>query len=410
MDAMGTPCYRGPAGRPYDARVRRLIALVCVLIVFDLALWSAVVPLLPYYRHALGLSTLQTAWILAAFSLAVIVVAVPMGHLADRIGPRLVTAIGTVAMAVATAGLALATSFPQLMVARVFQGAADAAVWGAGLAWVAARAPVERRGEAVGYAQVAATIGVITGPFIGGVVTTTFGIRPTFLGMTALFTILLVLIALEPDARIEDHRRTGMISALRASLGESLITASVSMILVVALVGGALQLLVPLHLSSLGVDRSGIGLVYSVGAVLGAGVVIITARVGDRVGRVPLATGACAALAVLTACFALPAGIAVFVGLVIACSGAQSILYAVGYPLSTDGADRAQLGHGVVLGVVNLMWGIGAVVGPVAGSRLAGWQGTRASYALLAVVCAATAVMFVRVQRGPASPSSQVGS
>ena len=410
MDAMGTPCYRGPAGHPYDARVRRLIALVCVLIVFDLALWSAVVPLLPHYRHALGLSTLQTAWILAAFSLAVIVVAVPMGHLADRIGPRLVTGIGTLSMAVATAGLALATSFPELMVARVFQGAADAAVWGAGLAWVAARAPVERRGEAVGYAQVAATIGVITGPFIGGVVTTTFGIRPTFLGMTGLFAILLVLIALEPDARIEDHRRTGMIAALRASLGESLITASVSMILVVALVGGALQLLVPLHLSSLGVDRSGIGLVYSVGAVLGAGVVIITARVGDRVGRVPLAAGACAALAVLTACFALPAGITVFVGLVIACSGAQSILYAVGYPLSTDGADRAQLGHGVVLGVVNLMWGIGAVVGPVAGSRLADWGSTRASYALLAVVCAATAVMFVRVQRGPASASSHAGS
>jgi MFS family permease len=376
--------------------VRRLIALVCVLVVFDLALWSAVVPLLPHYRRALDLSTLQAAWILAAFSLAVIVVAVPMGHLADRVGPRLVTLIGTLSMAAATAGLALATSFPELMVARVFQGAADAAVWGAGLAWVAARAPLERRGESVGYAQVAATLGVIAGPFIGGVVTTTFGIRATFLGMTALFVILLLLIALEPDARIEDRRRTSMAWALRASLGESLITASVGMILVVALVGGALQL------SSLGVDRSGIGLVYSVGAVLGGGAVVITARVGDRIGRVPLATGACAALAVLTAAFTLPAGIGVFVGLVIACSAAQSILYAVGYPLSTDGADRARLGHGVVLGVVNLMWGIGAVVGPVAGSRLADWQGTRASYALLAAICATTAVLFVRSQRRPA--------
>src|SRR5690242_11464646 len=401
MDAMGTPCYRGPRGRPYDARVRRLIALVCVLVVFDLALWSAVVPLLPHYRHALGLSTLQAAWILAAFSLAVIVVAVPMGHLADRVGPRLVTLIGTLSMAAATAGLGLAHTFPELMVARVFQGAADAAVWGAGLAWVAARAPLERRGESVGYAQVAATLGVITGPFIGGVVTTTFGIRATFLGMTALFVILLALIAVEPDARMEDHRRTSMAWALRASLGESLITASVGMILVVALVGGALQLLVPLHLSSLGVDRSGIGLVYSVGAVLGGGAVVITARVGDQVGRVPLAAGACAALAILTAGFTLPAGIGVFVGLVIAASAAQSILYAVGYPLSTDGADRAQLGHGVVLGVVNLMWGIGAVVGPVAGSRLADWQGTRASYALLAVICATTAVLFVRSQRAP---------
>ena len=153
--------------------MRRLIALVCVLVVFDLTLWSAIVPLLPYYRHELGLSTLQTAWMLAAFSLAVIVVSVPVGHLADRVGARLVTAIGTLLMAGATAGLALASSFPELLVARLLQGAADATVWGAGLAWVAARAPVERRGEAVGYAQVAATVGVIAGPFVGGVVTTT---------------------------------------------------------------------------------------------------------------------------------------------------------------------------------------------------------------------------------------------
>ena len=88
-----------------------------------------------------------------------------------------------------------------------------------------------------------------------------------------------------------------MRSALRASLGESLITASVVMIMVVAVVGAALQLLVPLHLSSLGMDRTGIGLVYSVGAVLGAVAVVTTARVGDRVGRVPLAAAACAALA-----------------------------------------------------------------------------------------------------------------
>ena len=56
---------------PYDARVRRLIILVCALVTCDLMLWSAVVPLVPYYRHELGLSTIQVAWMLAAFSLAV---------------------------------------------------------------------------------------------------------------------------------------------------------------------------------------------------------------------------------------------------------------------------------------------------------------------------------------------------
>ena len=197
--------------------------------------------------------------------------------------------------------------------------------------------------------------------------------------------------------------------ALRASLGESLITASVVMIMVVAVVGAALQLLVPLHLSSLGIDRTGIGLVYSVGAVLGAGAVVTTARVGDRVGRVPLAAGACAALAVLTALFALPAGLAVFVVLVVAAAAVQSILYAVGYPLSTDGADRAQLGHGVVIGVVNLMWGVGAVdrpAWPARGSPTGRGRVRRTS--LLSIVCLATALV-VRARRTarPAAPTDE---
>ena len=214
----GPPCYRDTLGTPYDARVRRLIFLVCALVTCDLMLWSAVVPLVPHYRHELGLSTIQVAWMLAAFSLAVVAVSVPVGHLADRFGARLVTGIGTVLMAGATVGLALASSFPELVVARLVQGAADATVWGAGLAWLAARAPVERRGEVVGYAQVAATVGIITGPFVGGVLTSAVGIRPTFLGMAVLFAVLLVGVVLEPDARIEPHRQASMTSALRASL------------------------------------------------------------------------------------------------------------------------------------------------------------------------------------------------
>jgi MFS family permease len=395
----------GPAnaGRAsYDARVRRLITLVCALVVCDLALWSAIVPLVPYYRRQLGLTTLQVGWMLAAFSVAVVLVAVPIGHLADRWGARRVTAAGAVAMAGATVGLALAGSFAELVAARALQGAADAAVWGGGLAWVAARSPVERRGETVGYAQAAATIGIIAGPFVGGVLTSAVGIRTTFLGMAAVCGVLLVGVLAEPDTRIEPHRRNSLRSALRASMGEPLITASVVMIMVVAVVGAALQLLVPLQLSSLGMNRTGIGLVYSVGAVLGAVAVVTTGRVGDRVGRVPLAAGACAALALLTGLFAFPAGLAVFVVLVVVAAAVQAILYAVGYPLSSDGADRAQLGHGVVIGVVNLMWGVGAIIGPVAGSRIADWEGARAAYVLLSIVCGATALIFVRVGRAPA--------
>jgi len=260
---------------------------------------------------------------------------------------------------------------------------------------VAARAPAERRGELVAYTEAAATAGIVAGPFVGGVVTTAAGVRPTFLGVAAVLCVLLVWTGLEPEVRVEEHRRTTMRVALTASLQESLIWASLVMILVVAVVGAALQLLVPLHLAGAGLDRSGIGLVYSVGAVAGGVAVVVSGRVGDRIGRVPLAAGACAALALLTALFALPTTVAAFVVLVVAATATQSILYAVGYPLSADGADRAQIGHGVVLGVVNLAWGLGAVVGPVAGSRIAGWQGPRASYAVLAALCVVTTLVFI---------------
>src|SRR6476661_4838128 len=118
-------------------------------------MWSAIVPLLPYYRSELGLTKVESGWLVAAFSIAVVATSVPLGHLADRIGARRVVA------------------------ARAVQGVGDAAVWGAGVAWVAARAPVGSRGQAVSFSNAAAIVGVIAGPFVGGIATSTFGVRPT---------------------------------------------------------------------------------------------------------------------------------------------------------------------------------------------------------------------------------------
>jgi MFS transporter, DHA1 family, solute carrier family 18 (vesicular amine transporter), member 1/2 len=371
--------------------VRRLIALVSLLVAVDLMLWSAIVPLIPHYRSELGLTKIESGWLVAAFSLAVVVVAIPVGHLADRIGARRVVAVGGVAMAAATLGLGFAGSFWLLLAARAVQGVGDAAVWGAGVAWVAARAPADRRGEAVSFSNAAAVAGVITGPFIGGIATSTFGIRPTFSAVAAVSLALALWALAETDVQAEPERRVSVRAAIAAAFSESLILASVVMILAVSVIGGALQVLVPLHLSAEGVARSGIGAAYSVGAMFGAVAIIASGRAGDRFGRIPLAAGACAVLAVLTGLLALPLGAALVVAVVIAVGPVQSILYAVGYPLSADGADRAQLGHGIAIGIVNLTWGVGAVVGPVAGPGAAQVLGDRASYILLAMLAAVAA-------------------
>jgi MFS family permease len=385
--------------------VRRLIALVSLLVAVDLMLWSAIVPLIPHYRSELGLTKIESGWLVAAFSLAVVVVAIPVGHLADRIGARRVVAVGGVAMAAATLGLGFADSFWLLLAARAVQGVGDAAVWGAGVAWVAARAPADRRGEAVSFSNAAAVAGVITGPFIGGIATSTFGIRPTFSAVAAVSLALALWALAETDVQAEPERRVSVRAAITAAFSESLILASVVMILAVSVIGGALQVLVPLHLSAEGVARSGIGAAYSVGAMFGAVAIIASGRAGDRIGRIPLAAGACAVLAVLSGLLALPLGVGLVVAVVIAVGPVQSILYAVGYPLSADGADRAQLGHGIAIGIVNLTWGVGAVVGPIAGPGAAQVLGDRASYILLALLAAvAAAAIAAPARAGRAIP------
>ena len=372
--------------------MRRLIALVSLLVAVDLTLWSAIVPLIPHYRAELGLTKVESGWLVAAFSLSVVVVAIPVGHLADRIGARRVVAAGGAAMAAATLGLGFAGSFWLLLAARAVQGVGDAAVWGAGVAWVAARAPADRRGQAVSYSNAAAVAGVIAGPFVGGIATSTFGIEATFSVVAAISLALAAWALFEPDAQADPGRHVHVRAAIAAAFSESLILASVVMILAVAVIGGALQVLVPLHLSSEGIERSGIGAVYSVGAMLGAVAILLSGRAGDRFGRIPLAAGACIALAVLSGLLALPLGVALIIAVVIAVGPVQSILYAVGYPLSADGADRAHLGHGIAIGIVNLTWGVGAVLGPVAGPGVAQALGDRASYLLLAMLAALAAV------------------
>ncbi|HUZ83755.1 MAG TPA: MFS transporter [Gaiellales bacterium] len=388
--------------------MRRLTLLVLLLVTADLTLWSAVVPLLPHYRASLHLTTTQVGLVLAAFSAAVVVVAVPAGHLADRLGARAVTAAGVAMLAAATASLGLAGDFRELLAARVFQGAADAVVWTAGIAWVAAATPPLQRGRVIAVVEGGATVGIIAGPLVGGVATSLVGISVTFLGAAALLLVLLVWTLLEPPAAVRGAGGSRLADSLRASVREPVIAAAMAMILLVSVVGATLQLLVPLRLADLGFGRSGIGLVFTAAAVIGTGCTVLSGRGGDRVGRLPLAIAACAGLAVTAALLALPSGRAPFVAVVVAAAGVQSVLYAVGYPLGADGADRARIGHGVVQGIVNLVWGVGAVVGPVAGARLAQSAGTDVSYLVLAALCLVAAGGLERARRVAAAAGAGV--
>ncbi len=365
--------------------MRRLVILISVLMVLDTAAYAAVIPLLPHYRAELGLSPFGAGLLLATYSAAVILCAIPSGRLSDVLGPKWMTAVGATALVAGLGVMAVSHSFVLLLGSRLLQGAADAIVWSAGIAWISSASPAESRGGRIGVIQAAAGVGFIAGPAIGAVAISGVGIAPTFLALAGLAAVVLVLVMATPGAGRPEEARQPLIPVLAACFRESLITASVTVIFIVAIVGGALQLLITLQLADGGMTGTRIGAVYTVGAILASGVAVAAGRGGDRIGRLPLAVGGTAALAVMVATLALPVSVPWFVALVILVFGLEAVLYAVAYPLSVDGADRSLIGHGVVLGVVNLAWGIGAVIGPLAGSGLSDIAGTGGAYVLLAV-------------------------
>ncbi|HSJ75040.1 MAG TPA: hypothetical protein VK899_02475, partial [Gemmatimonadales bacterium] len=83
------------------------------------------------------------------------------------------------------------------------------------------------------------------------------------------------------------------------------------------------------------------------------------------------------------------------------------------YPLSTDGADRAGEGPGLMLGLVNHVWGAGARVGPVGGGGIAELAGDSTAFLVMAarcLLCSAAirwAIMVPASQAEAPAPSSR---
>jgi len=198
---------------------------------------------------------------------------------------------------------------------------------------------------------------------------------------------------------IPGAREASFTPALRAAGSEPLIATSLVLILLVATVGGTLQVLMPLHLGNRGVSQSTLGLLYAAGAGLGAISITATGRAGDRYGRLGIGRIACVALGAAVSILLLPLGTAAFAVMLVSIVPVMSVLYGVGYPLGADGADRAGLGHGLVLGLVNVVWGAGAVIGPVFGSALAAHAGDSTAYATLVVLSLAGAATVTAVAR-----------
>lgn len=176
------------AAGDHDAAARERSALFVATLTSFMGpfMISSVNVALPSIQAELGMNAVQLSWIPTAYLLAMAMVLVPAGRVADIHGRKRIFTAGLVVYTIASTLAALVPTTAWLIALRVGQGIGAAMFVTTGMAIVTSVFPPQRRGRAIGIYVAAVYIGLSVGPFAGGLLVQHVGWRSLFALMLPL--------------------------------------------------------------------------------------------------------------------------------------------------------------------------------------------------------------------------------
>jgi DHA1 family solute carrier family 18 vesicular amine transporter 1/2 len=312
----------------------------------------------------------QLAWLYGVYALSVLLVTPLFGYFGDRIGGRTTMLCGLALAAGATLLFGVASNFSVLLAARLFQGAASAALWTSGLALIATHY-VEKRVQMLGYAFTGGTFGSVIAPLSGGFLYHLGGYRLPFLITGILILIDAALIVFLFPAGSSGHARSPGIRGLL--LNKSVIVPALAVALAAFSVG-IIEPLLPVRLARLGATSMTVGLIFTVSTLVYGLSAPVVGRISERlpIPRV-IVIGTIAMAATLPL-------LAVFRGVVLVCIALCLVNIAFAFMLNPASAelanavDRAgESCYSAVYGVYNICYSIGMLGTAALASTAAHW-------------------------------------
>ena len=373
----------------------RVASVYALLFTTEVA-WLAMVPLAPRFAEELGLSPVQTGALLAVAGFAMLAVALPVGVFADRLGARRVTLAGAVLLVASHAWQGVADGYVELLAARTLFGIGMGVVWTAGLALLSALPAGRQRSLALGGTITTAGAASVAGPVAAGYLGDEVSLGAPFLLLAGLTVLATVALAATPGSRATRAPEPWPLrEAFVRGAYERYVLAAVLLMVMLGIVNGTINLLVPLELRANGLSASEIGLAFSVSSgVFVAGTVLVARAAGRGVG-LGLAGVAAGVYGVLLGVPVLTTATLALLVFVVVRGPVWATVSTLPYPLGAIGADRAGIGHGVVVGMLNVAWGGSNAVGPLLAGALAGAGGTALGFLPAIAVCAGASVWLV---------------
>jgi predicted MFS family arabinose efflux permease len=347
----------------------------------------AVVPIIPAYAHRLGLSGLQQGMVLGATGFAALAVSLPAGALSDRLSARRLTLWAGWLMAIALVTQALAGSFPLLLASRLGFGVGYAIVSTAGLSWLAEAAP---GGPGLGGTVASAGVGGVIGPALSGILVQSYGLASPFLAAAASIAVLTVCLGLLRMRAAEPASPAPMGTSLRAATSEPRTVAAAAAVVIAGGTTGVSGLLVPDELHAAGASTGRIGLAFAAAGVLFVAGSTLTASAGRRAVRIPVLLAVMLVLALAFSPAVLTSAPFALVAMLCATTAARSVLWTISYPLAATGAERSGAGLGVVMGLLNGVWAVTVLLGPLLAALAVERLSAQAVFGLTAAACIAT--------------------
>lgn len=395
---------------------RAILTIAISAIALETALLGIVAPLLPEIEKRTGAGDAALGLALAAYAIPILIISIPTGRLADRVGRRPLLLGGLALTGVGSLLIAYSGSLEALLVGRAVQGVGSTASWVAALALVSDLARPGRKGEAIGFALAANSFGGIGGPALGGIVGGEISFEAPFLLVAGIAAVMLVAGSIvlprgRPDADVKGGPE-GTAEAGSAGILEMLLRPVVLAPALIMISGasflGMVDFTVPLDLDRrLGTGATAIGLLFALAAVLDAVVAPFAGRASDRRGRAPVAAAGAAVVGlsgIMLAGLGTLAGTAI--SLIVFGLG-QATLFSATVPWLEETFAKAN--RGLAYGGLNLVYAIGYTLGPLAAGVLLEVASADFVYLLMAVIAAAGAVWLVLGKAEPPGGSVESG-
>ncbi len=381
-------------------RLRVVVLVYLALFVAELS-WSGVTPLIPSYIEQYDLSDFQGGMVLSVASFGILISSIPASIVTKRITPRALTLGSMAVIGLAGYAMAVAPGYWAILAARLVFGLAFGTLYVSMAAWLVDAAGDESP-RVLALTTTIVGVAATVSPAYAGWIADRHGLSAPFVGLAVVTTLLFILL-------LFDRSGTGLgkdpapptrdlVRAVRTDPG---LSTMLLLTIAAAVVWMTADLLVPLRLDEGGYGVAGIGIAFSVSAVVFVLASALTARGADRWARPGLAAWWTAGLAVTTALPALLVGVPVTLVFLIGASVATGVIVALTYPFGLFAVERGAVTVAVMSALANIIWALSGMAGPTVGGAFAEWAGDRWAFAVLSAVSVVVVVVVVRSNRTP---------